>query len=78
MKHFLSLVYGVLILLGIWGVTPVYAYLDPGTGSMLLQLLLGGVAGLAMLAKMYWSKIKHFLGRGLKNRSNSDSDKLDQ
>jgi hypothetical protein len=25
--------------------TPLVAYLDPGTGSMIVQLLLGGVAG---------------------------------
>ena len=25
--------------------TPAHAYLDPGTGSMILQVLLGGVAG---------------------------------
>lgn len=34
-----------------------YAYLDPGTGSMILQLLLGGVAGLAIIAKLFWHKV---------------------
>ncbi|MCR9214678.1 MAG: hypothetical protein NXI13_13245 [Proteobacteria bacterium] len=37
--------------------TPAYAYLDPGTGSMLLQLLLGGVAGLLVVGKLYFQKI---------------------
>jgi hypothetical protein len=34
-------------------VVPAYAYLDPGTGSMLLQLALGGVAGATVVAKLY-------------------------
>jgi hypothetical protein len=36
----------------------VLAYLDPGSGSMLLQILLGGVAGVAVAGKMYWQRIK--------------------
>lgn len=35
-----------------------YAYLDPGSGGMLLQLLLGGVAGFLAVLKFYWSSIK--------------------
>ena len=35
---------------------PAYAYLDPGSGSMLLQLLLGGVAALAVILKFYWNR----------------------
>jgi len=34
-----------------------YAYLDPGTGAMILQVLLGGVAGLALVGKLYWHKL---------------------
>ena len=33
------------------------AYLDPGSGSMLLQLVLGGLAGLAVIAKLYWHRL---------------------
>ena len=35
-----------------------HAYLDPGTGSMLLQLLLGGVAGVLVIGKLYWQRVK--------------------
>jgi len=42
----------------------VHAYLDPGTGSIALQLLIGGaVAALATL-RAYWSRIKAFAARG--------------
>ncbi|MEI6629026.1 MAG: hypothetical protein WCN27_06470 [Alphaproteobacteria bacterium] len=35
-----------------------YAYLDPGSGGILIQLLLGGVAGVLGIVKFYWSSIK--------------------
>jgi hypothetical protein len=41
--------------------SPAYAYLDPGTGSVVLQLLLGGLAGLAAVAKLYWAQIVRFV-----------------
>jgi hypothetical protein len=34
-----------------------YAYLDAGTGSMILQVLLGGVAGIALVGKLYWHRL---------------------
>jgi hypothetical protein len=36
--------------------SPAYAYVDPGSGGMLVQLLLGGVAGVAVLVRMYWQR----------------------
>ncbi len=35
----------------------VIAYLDPGSGSMLLQMLLGGIAGAAVALKMFGKKV---------------------
>ena len=43
---------------------PAYAYLDPGTGSMILQLLLGGIAGALVVGKLYWQKLKDLFRRG--------------
>ncbi|MXY17816.1 MAG: hypothetical protein F4Y57_12695 [Acidobacteria bacterium] len=36
---------------------PAAAYLDPGTGSLLLQALLGGVAAVGVIAKLYWRRV---------------------
>jgi hypothetical protein len=36
-------------------------YLDPGTGSMLLQLLVGGIAAIGVAAKFYWRRILRLL-----------------
>ena len=38
-----------------------YAYLDPGTGSYIIQLLIGVLFGLLFTIKMFWGKIKMFL-----------------
>ena len=38
-----------------------YAYLDPGSGSVLLQVILGGLAGLAVAGKLFWHRILEFL-----------------
>jgi len=35
-----------------------FAYLDPSSGSMLTQLVLGGLAGLLVLIQVFWRKIK--------------------
>jgi hypothetical protein len=35
----------------------VLAYLDPGSGSMLLQILLGGIAGIAVSIKMFGKRV---------------------
>ena len=47
---------GSLLLLAMTG--PAHAYLDPGTGSILLQMLLGGVAGGLVVIRLYWARIK--------------------
>jgi hypothetical protein len=41
--------------------TSLLAYLDPGSGSMILQILAGGVAAVAVTAKLYWNRILRFL-----------------
>ena len=40
---------------------PVHAYLDPGSGSMFMQLVLGGVAGFVVIVKLYWRQLLEFL-----------------
>lgn len=43
---------------------PAHAYVDPGAGSMLLQLLLGGLAGLLFAGRLFGRRIARFLGWG--------------
>jgi hypothetical protein len=37
-----------------------HAYLDPGTGSILVQSLLAGIAGAAAVVSLYWQRLKTF------------------
>ncbi len=39
-------------------------YLDPGSGSMILQVLAGGAAAVAVTGKLYWRRIKKVLRIG--------------
>jgi hypothetical protein len=34
------------------------AYLDAGSGSLLLQLVVGGIAGIAAFARFRWTRIR--------------------
>jgi len=40
------------------------AYLDPGTGSMILQGIIASIAVAGFTIKSYWYKIRAFFGRG--------------
>jgi hypothetical protein len=44
-----------------------HAYIDPGTGSYLLQILIASLLGAAFALKIYWARIKNFLS-GRKRR----------
>jgi hypothetical protein len=39
----------------------IFGYLDAGSGSLLLQLLLGGFAAIGVAAKLYWRRFLIFL-----------------
>ena len=41
--------------------TSFFAYLDPGSGSMILQIIAGGLAAVAVTAKLYWGRLMKFL-----------------
>jgi hypothetical protein len=39
------------------------AYLDPGSGSILLQILIGGLLGLGFILRAFWGRIRGFFRR---------------
>jgi hypothetical protein len=65
-----SLTVGVALVIAL--TTPAYAYLDPGTGSMLLQGLIAVVAGGATLVTMYYQRVKDLISR-MVSRARRDS-----
>jgi hypothetical protein len=38
-----------------------HAYLDPGSGSLIIQLVVAGLLGLAVTVRLFWTNILVFL-----------------
>jgi hypothetical protein len=53
------------------------AYLDPGSGSILLQLLIAGILGFLVLLRTSWGRIKSFFGRGPQPEQEEDEEQSD-
>lgn len=54
-----------------------YAYLDPGTGHMMLQIIIGAVAGGLMTMKLYWARLRSFFSKPEDRRSTSEGSGQD-
>ena len=35
-----------------------FAYIDPGSGSLIIQMIIGALVGVGITMKVYWEKIK--------------------
>lgn len=46
----------------------VFAYLDPGTGSIVFQALIGILVGIGITLKIYWYKLKEKISGISKNK----------
>ena len=65
---------GMLSLSGIF-FSDAYAYIDPGSGSILFQSLIGVLVGAVVAVKMYWLKIKnYFMDRSAKKITDDKQD----
>jgi hypothetical protein len=49
-------------------------YLDPGSGSILLQLLLAAILGLGVILRTQWSKIKKLFKRNDETAEDLDDE----
>jgi len=49
-----------------------FAYLDPGTGSIILQSILGAIAAGASYCAIYWQKIKDFFNKKAKKKDDKN------
>jgi hypothetical protein len=52
-------------------------YLDPGSGSFLIQLLIAGIAGLGIAIGANWAKLKRLLGKKKKTETDEEDDKIE-
>jgi len=49
-----------------------HAYLDPGTGGYLIQLVIGFIAGGLFLLKVFWQRVKFFLNKLVRRKVQTD------
>ena len=54
------------------------AYIDPGTGSFLVQAVVAAVAGIAVTSRMYWEKIRVFFGAAPRDPERLEDDTDDE
>lgn len=58
----MSVKFGLTAVLVLWvllvGERSAQAYIDPGTGSIILQAILAAILGVGVTAKIFWQKIK--------------------
>ena len=50
-----------------------HAYLDPGTGSYIFQLLIAGLVGVGFVVKLYWKRIRSFFTGGVSQDEETDA-----
>lgn len=69
MKH-LTILFTIIIA----STQPAYAYLDPGTGSILLQAIIGGIAAMMMFGRGALANVKEYFSKGNNDVASHDSD----
>jgi hypothetical protein len=53
-------------------------YLDPGSGSFIIQMLLAGLLGIAVAVRIYWKKIVAFFRKGKAGNIQDQLDEMDE
>ncbi len=54
------------------------AYLDPGSGSFIIQMLLAGLLGIGVGVRIYWKKIVAFFNKKKGTGVQDELDELDE
>ncbi len=49
-------------------------YLDPGSGSVILQTVLAGLLGIGVIVRLFWKKIKSLGGKNNLEETNPEDD----
>ena len=50
-----------IFLMGGFVISDAYAYIDPGSGSLIIQMIIGALVGTGITLKIYWHKIRYKL-----------------
>ncbi len=68
------MIYFFLVVLIILLPVKVSAYLDPGSGSLIIQVIIAAIAGAGFAIKLYWRKIKSIFTKKDKNKEKDGED----
>ncbi len=49
------------MLFGHFSISNAFAYVDPGSGSAIIYVIISTLVGVGMTLKVYWSRIRHKL-----------------
>ena len=52
-----------------------HAYIDPGSGSMILQVLIASILGILTAVKIYWAQLKSFFSRKSDTNASEETKK---
>ena len=55
---------GAALVTSLFCTSPAYAYLDPGSGSMIVQALIAAFAAVSVSIGIFWKRLKSLFGRG--------------
>lgn len=73
MKLLTRLIFALIIYVGLAGQAE--AYLDPGSGSFIFQMIVGAVLGAAVALKVYFGRVKQLALKLFRKNSKDDSKK---
>lgn len=57
-RNFFYSAIAVLMGIGHLSISNAFAYLDPGSGTIIIQMLAGALIGAGIALKLYWQKLK--------------------
>ena len=64
----------LIFLMSTISIQPAFAYLDPGTGSSILSLIVGFFVAIGVLLKTFWYKIKSFFNFSKSTKKDIEED----
>ena len=67
MNYFLKI---YLVVLALCAASPAFAYVDPGTGSAIVSIIIGAIVGSWLFLKSFWFKISNAIKKLFKAKKN--------
>ena len=63
----INLILAIVAICVCWPIQHAHAYIDPGSGSALISMVIGFFVACGLVLKTYWYKVKRFFSRKKNN-----------